>query len=73
MNKKEKNNASWEPLEPVLNVSTGRIDSALSDDFVMDDKGRIKQKVGKDLFVDIESGNAEIIEPLFFGKNGKGK
>ena len=69
MDKKKKNN-SCEPLDPVWNISTGRIDSAISDNFVMDDQGRVKHRISKDVFVDIESGSLQIVEPLL-GKKKK--
>ena len=53
-----------------MNISTGRIDSAISDDYVMDNQGRVKHRIAKDVFVDIESGSLEIIEPLL-GKRKK--
>lgn len=68
---KKKKNSLWDPLDPVINISTGKIDAAISDDFVMDNSGRVKHRIAKDVFVDIERGSLEIIEPIFDNKKRK--
>ena len=68
---KRRKNSSWDPFDPVINISKGRIDLAISDDFVMENSGRVKHRIAKDVFVNIDSGSLEIIEPIFEKKKRK--
>ncbi|MBP5311382.1 MAG: hypothetical protein J6112_00915 [Clostridia bacterium] len=59
------------PFEPVLNWSTGEIEYEFKDGIILGNKGKTKVKVTDDVAVDIGSGGAELVRPLFGRKRKK--
>lgn len=60
-----------DPFKPVLNWRTGEVEYEFSGGIILGKNGKTRVKVADDVAVDVGSGRADIVSPIFWRRKKK--